>query len=281
MNRLPNKTRWKALTTGCLIFWVVQVWGQAVVLREEATISGDVIRFSDLLPAIAPLDLHLACQTVNFGQSPALGSTRILSKPQVLSYLWQCPTLPGRVGVPDRIAVRRSGYRISEDAIREAASEFLQANGLHGDLAGQGVLWPEGLQAASESFAVKVTGATWDRPQQRLQLRAQCVPRGLCNSFLIFVNQPAEAFGELVLVHPKGLSTGERETGPVVIRAGQCATLLVQEDVIRISIPVTCLQRGRLGQQIRVLDPVRRHVFRATVLAERLLRLEPQPAGKS
>ena len=281
MNRLPNKTRWKAVTTGCLIFWVVQVWGQTVMLREEAMVSSDVIRLSELLPTVVPSEMRMPCGDLSLGRSPAIGTIRTLSKQEILIRLGQCPTLLKQVGVPGRVIVRRSGYHIREAAIREAAASFLRKRGMSGDLAGQPLQWTASLEAVAEDPLVEVLDAHWDRRQQRLQLRAHCVPQTLCKSFLILLPKPSAEMGEPLQADKKVWTGQEREKGPTLTQAGERATMLVQEGEVRISIPVTCLQRGRLGQQIRVLDPVSRHVFRATVLAERLLRLEPQPAGKS
>lgn len=280
MSRYSDKFRVKILIVAFLAASALHAAAEAVRLRGEVTVSGEVIRLSDLLPTVPPSDRLRAAPAVILGRSPALGSFRILAKPQVLSQLRHFPALSETVEVPDRIIVRRSGSRIPEAVIREAASRFLREKGLSGDLADGVLQWPE-VEASADNAEVEVAGSRWNRQRGGLELSAHCVPRALCKSFLIFVKPPAEGSLEWFAASPGLSARPQREKGSELAHAGERATLLVQDGEVRISVPVTCLQRGRLGEQIRVLDPVARRVFRATVVAAKLLRMQPQGAGKS
>ena len=96
--------------------------------------------------------------------------------------------------------------------------------------------------------------------------------------FLVYVQTPTGAplEGLKQFNHEGGTRLEMRQpppAGAILTRAGQKATMLLEENGMRISIGVICLQGGRLGQRIRVLDPVRRHIFRAEVLTDHRLRM--------
>ena len=53
---------------------------------------------------------------------------------------------------------------------------------------------------------------------------------------------------------------------------GQRVMLILEDPPMRIQLPVTCLQRGSLGKQVRAMDPSTHRVFRAEVTDAGTLR---------
>ena len=64
----------------------------------------------------------------------------------------------------------------------------------------------------------------------------------------------------------------EPAAGRALTQPGDSATLILENDGIRISLAVVCLQRGFLRQEIRVRDAAGQRVYRAEVVGAGLLR---------
>ena len=129
---------------------------------------------------------------------------------------------------------------------------------------------------------LRVSSICWDEGPRRVQFRLECGEPGECLPFLVYVHGRGNAdSGER---HgPCRLPSGPRlasvdSPGPSpqpTLRAGDRATAVFLADRLRMTAIVTCLERGREGQVIRVRGQ-EGHIFRARISGPARLEVVPQ-----
>lgn len=135
---------------------------------------------------------------------------------------------------------------------------------------------------------LRVSSECWDAGPQRTQFRLECGAPGQCLPFLVYLhvevhdalNADAGApAGSCRLAPGPRLASGSRpvpEASPqTAVRAGDRARAVLLANGLRMTASVTCLDRGREGEVIRVraLDG---HIFRARISGPALLEALPQ-----
>jgi Chaperone for flagella basal body P-ring formation len=117
--------------------------------------------------------------------------------------------------------------------------------------------------------ALAVTGIT-PRDAQSAVVRMQCRKgNGDCLPFYVLLHwgRPMEreaAFAELN--SPARITTVSRVPDKPLVRAGQRATLLIENNQMRVATPIICLQSGSRGQKIRVTSLDRKRIAFAEVV---------------
>jgi hypothetical protein len=138
---------------------------------------------------------------------------------------------------------------------------------------------PAAPPAAAER-TLRVASACWDVDRQHAQFRLECGAPGQCLPFLVYLpNYMREAVAVDVSAHAascRAAQFGERtpaRAGPrtrvdgaagLTVHTGDRATAVFLADRLRMTASVTCLERGREGDVIRVRAPDG-HIFRARV----------------
>ena len=132
-------------------------------------------------------------------------------------------------------------------------------------------LAPVGLNDPAGVFTV-VGIEKWQETSAMVRIR--CVKSGDCMPFFVMLRWPSAAERDAALRAPVLLRehAARRETKIVLVRAGQQATLILQNDKFRIVTPVTCLENGSRGQKIRVRSADHKKVRVAEVEDSGLLK---------
>ncbi len=128
---------------------------------------------------------------------------------------------------------------------------------------------------------LRVSSACWDEGPERTQFRLECGEPGQCLPFLVYVHVHNRDAGARA-----GSCRPESESRPApeaplkslanpTVRAGDRATAVFLSARLRISASVTCLERGREGEVIRVRGEDGQ-VFRARISGPALLEAVPQ-----
>ncbi|MGD0791579.1 MAG: hypothetical protein ABR920_07390 [Terriglobales bacterium] len=135
---------------------------------------------------------------------------------------------------------------------------------------------------------LRVSSACWDEGPRRSQFRLECGAPGQCLPFLVYVHDSLNAdagarAGSCRLALGPRPESGSRPAPAAspkpspkpTVRAGDPARAVLLANGFRMTASVTCLERGREGEVIRVrgLDG---HVFRARVSGPALLEALPQ-----
>ncbi len=258
-----------------------------IELREDVEINQETISLADLLPSDASLALRTASSAIELGSAPQPGSLRVWQAPQLMRKLVGQSALLSQILLPATITVRRAGWPIPRPAIASAINGFLQQQGWRGSNLpdAHALAWTDAA-ALVENPALEVTAFEWDPRQPALQLQLRCVKRSDCGSFLVRAAipyppptaPPRTSTPEKLSSSPgarpglAGASVSEPATGRALAQPGDSATLILENDGIRISLAVVCLQRGFLRQEIRVRDAAGQRVYRAEVVGAGLLR---------
>jgi hypothetical protein len=128
---------------------------------------------------------------------------------------------------------------------------------------------------------LRVSSACWDEGPDRTQFRLECGEPGQCLPFLAYVhvqNRDAGARAGSCRLESPSRPAPEAPVKPLAkpaVRAGDRATAVFLSARLRISASVTCLERGREGEVIRVRNEDGQ-VFRARISGPALLEAVPQ-----
>ncbi len=132
---------------------------------------------------------------------------------------------------------------------------------------------PLSLTATSGSPALRVTSADV-LPDGIMRVRLSC-PRGECLPFFATVASHAK---NSTLTEVAGTGSSFRPVEPIervsrpALRAGDHATLVMEDDHMRISLSVVSIDSGTVGSEVRVSSPDHKKTFRATVLSSQLVK---------
>ena len=141
-----------------------------------------------------------------------------------------------------------------------------------------------------------VSSACWDEGPRRTQFRLECGEPGQCLPFLVYLHnlslhnvslhnsnsvrddQNASARAEScrpALEPQRAPEVSPKPSPKPVLRAGDRATAVFLSNRLRMSASVTCLERGREGEVIRVRSQDGR-VFRARISGPARLEVLPK-----
>jgi hypothetical protein len=264
-----------------------------VTLRSEVEVSGAKISLADLLPSGSERISSLDPRTIFFGDAPQPGKTRVLSVSEVRARLAECKVPASSLVVSGSIHVRRAGYALSLDTVRDRIAAFLKEersanngsseapeNALKQNSSPRlsNLQIPAGLMAREKDPQLEVTSIRRDAFSHDLLIHLRCRRRAVCGSFLVLAS-PALGLREFSLrnfsdsilasrweASRKAVSRRSRSSAPVLVQPGKSAMLVLQGQGMRITLPVICLQRGSLAQQVAVRDSQTRTILQAKVV---------------
>ena len=131
------------------------------------------------------------------------------------------------------------------------------------------------MPGLAPGISLDLTRIFYDRPLHSWEFLLRCASSADCVPFLVRWPQPAG--GDLKQEGPSQLfSSTSQGNSPqiqrVLVRPGETATLVWDQDGIRVVLPVICLDRGNIGDSIRVRIKSGSRVLRAEIVNESLLR---------
>jgi hypothetical protein len=238
---------------------------QTVVLLRAAKVSRETIRLSDLLPPGTSPKMRQAGEQIELGATPRCHTIRFFEPSEIEKRTSSWPALQG-LSVPGPVSVERACFPIRREAVQHVISEFERQKDMA--LPELPLHWSEAIYASQENPALEVEQALPDPVRPALQIRLRCVERAVCPSFLVSVPTipPLHPFSTL---GPRLLSAAatalQTAKGAVLVQSGQRVILVFEDPPLRMQLPVTCLQRGVLGEQVRAMDPSTHRLFRAEV----------------
>ncbi len=125
---------------------------------------------------------------------------------------------------------------------------------------------------------LRVVSRCWDEGLRRTQFRLECGSPGQCLPFLVYLRDSVSMDTTARAGScrwPSGLRPPPQMALKFAVRAGDRATALFLGDRLRMTASVTCLERGREGEVIRVRSQDG-HVFRARISGPDQLEALPQ-----
>ena len=114
--------------------------------------------------------------------------------------------------------------------------------------------------------------------QASVKVRVRCRQREACLPFYVIVT--GRTLAEITrATHPGGATPPTDSTrtvaaahGPLLVRAGDRATLVIMNQHMLIQLPVVCLANGGEGKQIRVASTDHKQIYLAEVVGSELLK---------
>ncbi len=259
---------------------------------------------ADLLTREACSELLQAAAAVPLGVAPLAASVRVLDGAQIRALLETVVgelkrgggTVPLRapIIVPPRITVRRAGARaacseIGSELLASWANQHPQSSAPVGtELQVDEILRGETDCTAAgripREAALQLTGVMWDPVLRSWEVSARCVNPAECVPFLIrsragddrFPQPPpgARMFRTRYILHAAAIDDN-LSSSKLSVKPGQRATLVWEQDGLRVVLRVICLDRGRVGDSVRARVEGGDRVLRAQVVAEGSLRVTP------
>ena len=244
-----------------------------VALLEWVEVRGDAIFLADLLPKDAPRFLREAAKKISLGPAPQNGASRRLSSSAVLAAVVAHGLQAPEFQIPDNISVHRASHLVTRAevlaAIRAALAKNKDANlpDLQiEDLSFGAVLLP------NQASHLEVTEISFDEFIGRARFRLWSASAPAIHPFYVTARVPFPPGGHRSFLIPASLgdstalSRASPVASPVLIEAGRTAVLHLHSSNSSLFLEVKSLQRGRLGEVIRVRLPANGKTFRARVL---------------
>lgn len=243
---------------------------QAVRLLERAGSAGEAVRLSDFFPADAPPELRARAQGIVFGSAPRLGTRRIIQDSQIKDALAADPFLLTHVSVPDRVAVSPVAWPIPEAAIRKCITDFFAVQGQTPPAGINSLAWPHEIMASTASPQLRVSDAAGDVQRRSYDFTLICFRPSRCAPFLVRLPEgPSGLKARVSYRRARNRWVARDPSAQVLVHPGDRCRLLLESGRIQVSMAVTCLERGGLGDIVRVRDLSRPRTFRAKITGEK------------
>jgi len=240
--------------------------GERVRLRNFVEVNRGDVLLSDLLPVGTPPDLQKESAGRELCRTPRAGSIRELRADEILRKFGESEKLLREIVVPARVVVRNPGRPVEVAAVKDTISSYLQEHGWRQAVIASASLEIPTVVAAGSDFHLQVISA--ERVRDRvLQVRLRCSDSALCGTFLarmVFAERLMKPVAPLVELEPAAC-------GPVLTEKAKSATLVLKNESARVSLPVICIDQGRMGERIRVKDRKTGRVFAARVVGSQLV----------
>lgn len=267
-------------------------------IRSAIEVPPGKFTLADLLTAGACPALLQAAAAVALGSAPLAGSRRVLEGDQVgalmeavAAHVGNGPGAPIAMQIPARITVRRAGSRAACADIRaELLASWERGRGLRPSQGEPGIGLDEILSGEIDcaaggriqrEAALQLSGAVWDRALRSWEVSARCVHAGDCVPFLVRsrarddIPRGTPIFRMKYSVPDDAIGSNVAVTQPASVKPGQKASLVWEQGGFRVTLRVTCLDRGRVGESVRARVEGGARVLRAEVVGEGSLRVAP------
>jgi hypothetical protein len=238
----------------------------AVRLESVVTVESENLRLSDLLAAGVPPQLEMYAQKISLGRAPDVGSLRVFTGSELraaVSAKFPSSRQLAAIEIPEQVIVRRSGWPLDREAVRQAL--------IQSKLAPQFVFLPAQI-ALPSNFSTRtlhpqleILSLARSQDQHSLLARVRCRVRSSCGTFLAEISFPDSFTNTSINFSPGHEAVGHAIRtkiptlplrGPVLVHPGTPALLIIQGDGFKISQRVMPLKRGHLGELVRISDPM-------------------------
>jgi hypothetical protein len=274
-----------ALMRGVLLGTAPQCAAQTacggISVRANVDAAREDLTLADFLSSETCPRMRRAAAQVSLGKAPRAGAVRLIEGQQMRALLaglvsdnagsaaMQIPDL-----IPDRIMVRRAGATKSCIEI----ADFLAGAAPSQDDRLSSHLWRNNLecgaiQGIAEDAELELVKADWDAGLRRWEFLLHCVRPEDCVPFMVSARDQERLQG-----NAHAASSAESSAGVasfvLLVKPSETAMLTWDQAGIRVTLPVTCLDAGRLGQYVRVRLKSGPQILRAEVVGNRAVQVK-------
>lgn len=286
MKRIGMKWIGMALMSAALLASASQCAGQTACtglsVRASVAAVREDLTLADFLSSAACPRLRQAAAQVSMGKAPRAGAVRVIEGQQIRALLAglvsENASSTASLQIPDRIMVRRAGATKSCVEI----ADFLAGAAPSQDDRLSSHLWRNNLecgaiQGIAEDAELELIKSDWDAGLRRWEFLLHCVRPEDCVPFMVSARDPETQRGN----SPHAASSAESSTRvqsaagfALLVRPGETAMLTWDQAGIRVTLPVTCLDAGGLGQYVRVRLKSTPQILRAEVVGNRAVQVK-------
>jgi flagellar basal body P-ring formation chaperone FlgA len=248
-----------------------------IELVREVRVTGVNVLLSDLLPQQAGDSLRALAGEISLGAAPEPGTTRVLARSGVLENIGERMDVSEEIAVPERMTVSRDARAISVQEVFVAIRNALElgGNSTIAYLRPEDVLFEAQILVGPGDAGLEVLRSDFDSglKRGRFLLWPSHDPKVL--PFFVAVrfvgNSPVAALHSASEVNriaskPEAPPVpGTLAKAEILVSPGVQATLIVQSAALRMMADVIPLERGTMGQQVRVRVVDTGKVFSAQV----------------
>lgn len=263
-----------ALMSGVLLATALQSAAQVGCtssVRASVDAAREELTLADFLSSETCPRMRQAAAQVSMGKAPRAGAIRVIEGQQMRALLAGLASdnagSTAGLQIPDRILVRHAGATKSCIEI----ADFLAGAAPSQDERLSSRLWRNNLecgaiQGIAEDADLELIKADWDAGLRRWEFLLHCVRPGDCVPFMVSASDPEKLQGNTPHAASSAQSSAIAGGFASLVKPGQTAMLTWDQAGIRVTLPVTCLDAGGLGQYVRVRLKSTPQILRAEVM---------------
>lgn len=267
------------------------------VFEPKVEVPPGKFTLADLLAPDTCARLLQAAAGVPLGNAPLAGSVRVLEAGEVRGFLQKLGAAVD-AQIPERITVRVVGIRAScadieaqvlvlrdshaQDRETSQQKEKSAASSRQATVSAAGPVLPGDCGAAqriAQKTPLALTRTVWDPALRSWEVSTRCVHPEDCVPFLVrsraLTADPSGRPTLPAIVASSQVPSDNPTLAGKVVKPGQKATLVWDEDGFRIVLRVICLDRGGVGESVRARVENSDRILRAQVVGAGNLRVMP------
>jgi hypothetical protein len=251
--------------------------GLRVTLLANAEVQGETIFLANLLPENASHALRTSAEAISLGVTPQIGSIRRFRGDAILAAL-QRSGLSSSFLIPEVVTVHRAGRTLSREEAFAAIQSALAKSygGEPPQLHPEDLTFDTALEVPGTDSQLEVTQMAFDQAIGRARFRLQSRTAPGTNAFYVTAHVAPEAFAAVSAnaVRPKPRTFTKSPApadSPVLADPRQFARLHLRSSNSDMLLTVKPLERGHLGETIRVRLPSSGKTLQARVAGKNSL----------
>jgi hypothetical protein len=275
---------------------IAQAACSPITIRAAVEITANELTLADVLAPESCAAVVRVAGRVRLGGAPRGGSVRVIARDEIRDHFQQLAkdeSLEAKglrwdeMTVPERITVRRKAARAPcAELGRQILAAAKAPNSLKSDVSSQhdkenlSVGEIECGGTVPRDSGIELLSTSWDPSRGNWEARARCRHPQDCVPFFVRWpgtdnRAPLAASSSPRSGLTQALERGAASDGNVspLVRPGQKAMLLWEQDGIRVVVPAVSLDRGGAGDSVRARTASGGRVLHAIVVSAGLLRV--------
>jgi hypothetical protein len=268
-----------ALMGGVLLAPALQSAAQTacagVSVRASVDAAREDLTLADFLSSETCPRTRQAAAQVSMGKAPRAGAVRAIEGQQMRALLAGLVSdnagstasmqIPDRI--PDRIMVRRAGATKSCVEIADFLGTAVSQDDRLSSRLWRNNLECGAIQGIAEDAELELIKSAWDAGLRRWEFLLHCVRPEECVPFMVSARDPGQGSSPYAASSAESSTRVQSAAGfALLVRPGETAMLTWDQAGIRVTLPVTCLDAGGLGQYVRVRLKSTPQILRAEVV---------------
>jgi hypothetical protein len=252
--------------------------GLRVTLLADAEVQGDTILLANLLPENASRALRTAAEAISLGAAPQNGSARRFRRDAILAALQSGTLSPSSFLIPEVVTVRRAGRPLTREETLAAIQSALAKSHIADppEFRSEDLTLDTALEVPGTDAQLEVTQIAFDEAIGRARFRLQPHTAPGANAFYVTARVAPEASAAVSANAARfepwtSSKTHSAVDSPVLVDPRQFARLHLRSPSADMLLAVKPLQRGHLGETIRVRLPSSGKTLQARVAGKDFL----------